>query len=344
MKKYFIIIIFGLLSVLIPQITKASGTISFENITNANQIGLSSSTQWRIGLNLGNTTGSGIVVQNVDEIRLRAISSTGTAINVRMAISECDNWNSGSLSGCSSATYANNSTNIFPVTDQLITFRFSNYDFNTSKYYAITIYSTGTPIYLYGTNYNAYGVQDTTNWGGDLSGFPAETPNNNLIYDPYIWIGDTDNISYLENPNGVFSTQDLGKLFPEIDCSNLIFATPQGFACALKSASFGGLNVLFSPTASSTDYVINKLNGFKYVFPMSMVYQVASTVSSSLTSATNTDAVLSIPLMFTGQTVTILSSSTLVTIVGQTNKDLIFTAEKSIMWITLAIIILKMVL
>lgn len=145
----------------------------------------------------------------------------------------------------------------------------------------------------------------------------------------------------------LFSTP-FGEVNDTLDCSvyefNIFSSSTLGaLECYFERSSRDILNWLFFPSNSVENSFKQSLNNYKTVFPFNIFFDFTSTTKNALLehSVSNTSLTNNLPNGMGSGNFIILSSSSLVNIIGNTNKNNFFDMQKYSYWLFISLIIIK---
>lgn len=132
------------------------------------------------------------------------------------------------------------------------------------------------------------------------------------------------------NPAGTEFDRDLSCSFTGVFGS----ATFTDIICYIKQA----IVWLFVPSQTITSYLQNSFDAFDNVFPFSVIYAVRDGAMFAASSTANLgNPSLSMPLPWGNTEISILSSSTMSRVVGNSGKTLVFNIFTALIWVGTAL-------
>lgn len=118
---------------------------------------------------------------------------------------------------------------------------------------------------------------------------------------------------------------------PEVECFSEDVLSTENLSCALKNTGRAMGRLFFCPLPALQTTLTNSFNKFTGIFPANVFFGLNTTLRNAA-SSTPGSAELKTGTIW-GQQFTIIGSSTLSHVVGQTWKDNIFTAITSLVWV-----------
>lgn len=162
-------------------------------------------------------------------------------------------------------------------------------------------------------------------------------------YEPYYGTTTTQKYGYLANPSPLSSSTLIQYSYEACHKpSSTILGLPNPYDAIAYGLCVSGQK-LFVPSTVSLSWIKSSMDNGKNLFPFSIFFTLKDSLKTNLESGLTGSSELILPLPEVGS-VTFLSSSTLTNVVGSSTKNIIFNAEKSILWIGLAIVILLTIL
>jgi hypothetical protein len=138
----------------------------------------------------------------------------------------------------------------------------------------------------------------------------------------------------------------------DVDCSQYdagsLFSTAvlPALGCFFQKGLVAAVDLIVLPHDAPKQYLTDSFGLFKNVFPFSVFFSLTDTVISQTASGTtvySNDLRLDLPMLFNGDKIAIMNSSTLSGIIGQTNKNLVFDIEKYLFWLLAAFLCFQMI-
>jgi hypothetical protein len=142
----------------------------------------------------------------------------------------------------------------------------------------------------------------------------------------------TGNTAWCDN---LCSDLDLGEATTSSFWSGLVPNLLNNGICAIRY----GACYLFWPDSSVINQLSNTYNNFKISFPFNVYYDLASTTQNALATSTNMTGTFKMPFITKAgkaTTITVLSSSSVPNLIGQTNSNLFRTTAGYLIWLITA--------
>ena len=135
--------------------------------------------------------------------------------------------------------------------------------------------------------------------------------------------------------NNLCSDLDLGTATTSSFWSGLVPNLLNNGICAIRY----GACYLFWPDSTVIGQLNNTYNNFKVSFPFNVYYDLASTTQNALATSTNMKGTFKMPFVTNAgkaTTITVLSSSSVPNLIGQTNSNLFRTTMGYLIWLITA--------